>query len=84
MGDEWCESVAQADEVCLRDFGVSAADWEYIDDPAEGCQHDWIALVRVKGRNIGQPQWGRLERLEDGAWKDVEPTYVMPKAGGQS
>lgn len=74
MGDEWCESVAQADALCWRDFGISAADWEYIDDPAAGCQHDWIAPVRVKGRTIGQPQWGHLERLEGGIWTDVEPT----------
>jgi hypothetical protein len=80
IGDNWIENVAQADEYCMDEFGIGAEDWEHLDDPLEDCQHDWIAPVRVKGRNIGQPQWGHVERLEDGIWKDFEPASSMPKA----
>jgi len=73
-GDWWYESVADAEDACRDDFGIGPDDWEYIDDPLEGCQQDWIAPVRVKGRNTGQPQWGQYERLEEGVWKDVEPS----------
>jgi hypothetical protein len=38
----------------------------------EYCQQDWIEPVRVIGRNEGQPQWGRLEKLVDGRWQEIE------------
>ena len=44
--------------------------WIKIDDPLPDCQHDAFLPIRVKGRNVGAPQWGKLEILEAGIWKD--------------
>lgn len=44
--------------------------WIKIDDPLPYCQHDCILPIRVKGREIGNPQWGKFEILKDGEWVD--------------
>jgi len=73
IGDQWFASLSEADKYCAEEYGIESKDWEYIDDPLDDCQHDWIAPVRVKGRNVGRPQWGVLERLENGIWKEIVP-----------
>jgi hypothetical protein len=73
VGDEWYQSVTEADAVSESEYGIGKDDWKYIDDPLEGCQHDWIAPVRIKGRNDGKPEWGKFERLENGVWKEFVP-----------
>ena len=72
-GDDWYETVEEADNLCEIEYDIKPEDWEYIDDPLEYCQDDWIAPVRIKGRNIGKPEWGKFERLENGIWKEFEP-----------
>ena len=47
--------------------------WIDIEDPLPYCQHDAFLPVRVKGRDTGNPQWGKLEILKDGKWVDYEP-----------
>jgi hypothetical protein len=70
--DQWFQTVDEADETCSRLYAIGANDWVNIEDPSEGCQQDWIASVRVKGRNTGKPQWGIFERLEkDGTWREI-------------
>ena len=32
-----------------------------------------LSAERVKGRDIGEPQWGNLEILENGKWKEYIP-----------
>ena len=71
IGDEWYESLAAAEEACSRGYGIEVDDWRQIDDPVDGCQHDWIAPVRIKGRAEGKPLWGHMERLENGNWVDI-------------
>ena len=73
IGDDWFANLSGVDKYCAEEYGIESKDWEYIDDPLDGCQHDWIVPVRVKGRNIGQPQWDSLERLENGVWKEFDP-----------
>lgn len=46
--------------------------WIDIDDPLPDCQHDAFLPIRVKGRNIGRPQWGTLEILKNGQWVDYD------------
>jgi hypothetical protein len=43
--------------------------WIDIDDPLPDCQHDAFLPIRVKGRDIGKPEWGNLEILKDGEWE---------------
>ncbi len=42
--------------------------WIEIEDPLPNCQHDAFIPLRVKGRDIGKPEWGQLEMLVDGKW----------------
>lgn len=52
---------------------VNEKGWIPIDDPLPYCQHDAFLPIRVKGRDIGEPQWGKLEILENGKWKEYIP-----------
>ncbi|MBR5932169.1 MAG: hypothetical protein IKZ95_09130 [Lachnospiraceae bacterium] len=42
--------------------------WIQIDDPLPDCQHDAFLPIRVKGRDTGNPEWGKFEMLKDGKW----------------
>ena len=46
--------------------------WITTDDPLPYCQHDALIPVRVKGRDTGQPEWGKFEMFQDGQWIDME------------
>ena len=50
--------------------GTPHAAWVTIDDPLPGCQEDAFVPLRVKGRDVGKPEWGRKEILRDGKWVD--------------
>ena len=71
MGDQWYPSLADAEAVCALHYGIEIGDWQPLDDPMDGCQHDWIAPVRVKGHIDEQSPLIQLERLEGGVWVDV-------------
>ncbi|RSK46616.1 hypothetical protein [Hymenobacter perfusus] len=73
LWDSWFETMADAEEAALENYGVASADWQCIADPLPDCQHDWIAPVRVIGRADGQPWWGHLEKLTDGQWQPFHP-----------
>ena len=47
--------------------------WTAIDDPLPDCQMDAFIPLRVKGRDIGKPEWGQFEILKDGKWVDYKP-----------
>ena len=66
--DEWYESAAHATAACSDRFGIQEEMWNDVPDPEPGCQHDWIAPVRVRGRVEGKPQWGEFERREGDRW----------------
>ncbi len=59
-------------ESALEDWDeqIDARGWIPIEEPMPGCQHDAFLPIRVKGRDIGKPQWGKLEVYENGIWKD--------------
>ena len=71
--DELYDSEDDAMESSLTKYGVKNSDWTEISDPEPYCQHDWINPVRVKGREIGKPEFGRFERLINGEWTEFEP-----------
>ena len=71
--DEWYASVDDAKEVAHGHHGIADGDWRAIPDPEANCQHDFIAPVRVVGRDVGAPQFGQLERREEGAWLPYDP-----------
>ena len=47
--------------------------WIEMEDPLPDCQHDAFVPLRVKGRDIGKPEWGKYETLKDGKWVDFIP-----------
>ena len=47
--------------------------WMEMDDPLPDCQHDAFIPLRVRGRNTGRPEWGKLETLRDGKWVEYKP-----------
>jgi hypothetical protein len=72
-GDYWLEDLFQAEEFCSEHYGIHDTDWHFVDDPPEGCQHDWIAPVRqVKLSTTGK---ARLERYENGQWLVFENPF---------
>ncbi|MCB2406435.1 hypothetical protein [Hymenobacter lucidus] len=73
LGDDWFETVADADAAAAQKYNVTATDWQLISDPLEHCQQDWIAPVRVKGRPEGNAQWGQLEKRVNGQWVEFYP-----------
>ena len=52
---------------------IDGRGWIDIDDPLPHCQHDAFIPIRVKGRDIGKPEWGKLETLKDGEWVEYNP-----------
>ena len=71
-GDQWYEDLETAESVCMSEYGITNDDWQHIPDPVEYCLHDWVEPVRVVEVNTGKPQWGQLEKLTDGVWKEIE------------
>lgn len=47
--------------------------WIEMEDPLPDCQHDAFVPLRVKGRDVGKPEWGKYETLEEGRWVDYNP-----------
>lgn len=43
-----------------------------IDDPLPDCQHDCILPIRVKGRDTGNPEWGKFELLQGNEWVEFK------------
>lgn len=42
--------------------------WIDIEDPLPNCQHDAFIPIRIKGRDVGKPEWGKYEVLKNGSW----------------
>ena len=49
---------------------IDARGWIDLEDPWPNCQHDAFIPLRVKGRSIGSPQWGKFEAFLGGRWVD--------------
>jgi hypothetical protein len=70
FADEWYASVEDAEAIC-ESFGIDKGMWQEVPDAEPGCQDDWIAPVRIKGREQGRPHWEVLERLVGGHWVQI-------------
>ncbi|MGD0897932.1 MAG: hypothetical protein ABR915_08845 [Thermoguttaceae bacterium] len=56
--DYWYKTRSEAERHCTESFGIRPSDWQLIDDPWPGCQHDWIAPTRLKRDAQGNPLSG--------------------------
>jgi biofilm protein TabA len=70
--DYLLDDVASAEICCEGQYGILPGGWCEIPDPEPGCQQDWIAPTRIKGRDTGCPQSGQFEQFRDGHWVDVQ------------
>ncbi len=66
--DEWYPDIESIYEDWNDELDENG--WIDIDDPLPACQHDAFLPIRVKGRNIDKPEWGKLEILHNGEWVD--------------
>ena len=71
-GEAWFEDTPGAEAYALEEHAIAQGDWLAIPAALPGCQEDWEAQVRVKGRDSGSPEWGSFQRWEEGAWRDIE------------
>ncbi|MDR1942173.1 MAG: hypothetical protein LBQ47_07585 [Endomicrobium sp.] len=46
--------------------------WQDIPMHLEGCQQDWISPVRVLGRDKGNPEFGKFEKLVNNEWIPIK------------
>ena len=69
--DEFYESIEDIYEIWNE--LIDERGWIDIDDPLPDCQHDAFLPIRIKGRNIGKPEWGKFEILKDGEWIEYNP-----------
>ncbi|GGE02111.1 hypothetical protein [Planktosalinus lacus] len=70
--DELFESENDAMESCETEYGIKKEEWTEIPNPEPNCQHDWINPVRIKGRQNGNPEFGKLEKRINGNWIEFE------------
>ncbi|MCL2675581.1 MAG: hypothetical protein FWE84_03205 [Firmicutes bacterium] len=71
-GDMWYDNIKLAEKDCNEIYGVKDEDWIYISDPMCDCQHDSISPIRVKGRNLGKPQFGEYEFFDGQDWVEIK------------
>jgi len=55
-------------ESYLNSLRINNSGWIEIDGCLEYCNLDWIAPVRSKGRDLGQPQCGIYEKFDGHDW----------------
>ena len=66
-------SIAEAKSY-YQQLGIHSLDWHSIPDCLEYCNLDWIAPVRLKGRNIGTPNLeGIYEQFDGSHWIEIFP-----------
>lgn len=66
VAEEWYVSVTEATNAW--DSYIRNKHWTEISDPLPNCQDDSIFPIRVKGRDIGKPEWGVYELFLNGSW----------------
>ena len=71
---EFFKSIEEVELYC-NGLGIDNSGWIEIDGCLEYCNLDWIAPVRSKGRNLGEPQCGIYEKFDGIDWIEFK---VMP------
>ncbi len=70
-----CDLCYDSPEELYEDWNgqIDERGWMELDDPLPDCQQDAFLPIRVKGRNIGKPEWGKFEILRNGEWTAYTP-----------
>jgi biofilm protein TabA len=72
--DNWFMTVEEADEYSENVYKIDNGKWISIADPLANCEHDYIMPTRVKGLEIGKPDYGRFEAFINSKWVDIDNT----------
>lgn len=72
ISDYLQDTLEAAEEFCKNKYEVDSHDWIMIADPLDDCQDDFIMPTRVKGKEQGNPEWGKFQTLVNGHWLDLE------------
>jgi len=68
---QFFDSPEEAESYC-ESLGIDNLGWIEIDGCMDYCNLDWIAPVRSKGRDIGEPQCGVYERFDGAKWVEFK------------
>ncbi|MDR1015275.1 MAG: Maf family protein [Coriobacteriales bacterium] len=72
---EWYEKLDEAERHCVDVYHIQADDWISVPEPLDSCNHDYLMPVRIKGRDIGRPEFDTWEILTGGEWRPFRPPY---------
>ncbi|WP_286858451.1 MULTISPECIES: hypothetical protein [Sphingobacterium] len=70
--DHFFSTMEDASECCIEEYAINEEDWIIIADQPKNCQQDFIIPTRIKGRKVGKPVFGHLQRFVEGQWIDYE------------
>lgn len=65
-------TLEDAKEYCQDIYEIDRDKWICISEPLENCQHDFIIPTKVKGRENGNPEYGKFQSLINGKWVDTD------------
>ncbi len=82
--DNFYDTIDNAEEYCQDEYNIYNNDWIEISEPLNNCQHDFIMPVKVKGKDIGKPQWGQYLVLTDDKWIEYIDSYKCLDFGGMT
>ncbi len=70
--DHFFSTMEDASECCIEEYAINEEDWIIIADQLMHCQQDFIIPTRIKGREVGNPEFGYLQQFIKGQWIDYE------------
>ncbi len=70
--DKWFMTIEEAKEYSYDIYKIDNDKWISISEPLENCQHDFILPTKVKGRESGNPEYGKFQSLFDNKWVDID------------
>lgn len=73
IADFTFHNLESVDLYCLETYNVNDDDWIPISDPLRDAQVDFIKPTYIKGKDIGDPPWGKYQYLF-GKWVDISPS----------
>ena len=75
--DYWYENLEVAERCCIEEYNIKSEDWISVPDQQDFCNLDYIMPVRIKGRDIGKPEFDCWEILQNGKWQSFQPPYEV-------
>ena len=84
ISDYLQDTLDDAEDFCKDEYQIHSNNWILIADPLDDCQHDFILPTKVKGKEMGKPEWGRFQTLVDGCWHEITVLEKIHSFGGMT